>query len=181
MPIEIEKKFRLSKTQRGIVRQRLEQIGARHQRDDVEENTLYSGDQLDPGHAVLRLRRVNRKAILTFKERLPSNSDIKHQLEDETEVKDADAMNAILNSLGFSPSVVYEKRREQWRIGKANVVIDELPFGVFMEIEADETEVLQVEELLGIKRLKVEPATYPQLAVKHGKPVNDIIECRFKH
>ena len=180
MPIEIEKKFRLTKAQRDQVRKRLTQIGARCERNDFEENTLYSGDSIDFARSVLRLRRVNRTAILTFKERLPSTSDIKRQLEDETEVRDADAMNAILNALGFTPSLVYEKRRERWRLGEAEVVIDELPFGVFMEIEADESDVREIERELAMKRLRVEQATYPQLTMKYGQLVGDVIESRFK-
>ena len=180
MPIEIEKKFRLSKTQREHVRERIKEIGARHERDDTEENTLYTSDSLDLSRCVLRLRRVNRRAILTFKERLPSNSDIKHQLEDETEVKDAEAMDAILNALGFTPSIVYEKRREHWKLGNAHIVIDELPFGLYMEIEADESAVRAIEQRLAIKRLRVEEATYPQLSMKHGKRVGDVVESRFR-
>ncbi|HLA10420.1 MAG TPA: class IV adenylate cyclase [Pyrinomonadaceae bacterium] len=180
MPIEIEKKFRLSAAQRKFVRQRLKHIGARHERDDVEENTLYTGNSLVLGRSILRLRRVNRTAILTFKERLPSDSDIKHQLEDETEVKDPEAMEAILGALGFTASLVYEKRREGWKLGKAKVVIDELPFGLFMEIEADEPKVREIERKLAVKGLRVEGKTYPQLTMKHGKRVGEVMEARFK-
>ena len=119
MPIEIEKKYRLTRKQRESVLHRLPEIGAKLRGKDLEENTLYGGQSLDISRAVLRLRRVSNYAILTYKERFPTSSSIKHQREDETRVADAEAMDAILDALGFTPALVYEKRRETWRLGKA--------------------------------------------------------------
>jgi predicted adenylyl cyclase CyaB len=180
MPVEVEKKYRLSKTQRNSVRKRLKELGALHLREDFEENVLYTGNSLDFERSALRLRYVNKTAILTYKERLPSTSDTKQQIEDETAVTNPEAMNAILNSLGFTAALVYEKRREHWALRRAQVVIDELPFGLFMEIEADESEVREVERMLAIKRLQAETATYPQLTMRHGKRVGGLIESRFR-
>jgi adenylate cyclase class 2 len=129
---------------------------------------------------VLRLRRVGKQAVLTYKERFPTSSTIKHQREDETRVDDPQAMELILEALGFTPALVYEKRRETWRIGKTEIVIDELPFGLFMEIEGTEQGIREVESKLAIKRLKSEAATYPQLALKHGINRGGITEARFR-
>jgi adenylate cyclase class 2 len=164
--IEIEKKYRLTRKQRDEVLQRLPKIGAKRKGQEFEENTLYAGDGLDTGRSVLRLRRIGKRGILTFKERFPTRSDIKHQREDETSVGDPDALELILDALGFTPALVYEKRRETWMLGKAEIVIDELPFGLFMEIEGPEQEIRSVESKLAIKRLRTEPATYPQLTAK---------------
>ncbi len=180
MPIEIEKKYRLTKKQREKVLERLVEIGGKLKTTDFEENTLYSGDGIEPGRSVLRLRRVGERAILTYKERFPTASTIKHQQEDETEVGDADALDAILQALGFTPTLVYEKRRMSWRLGDAEIVVDELPFGLFMEIEASETDIRDVERKLAIKDLKAEPSTYPQLTVQYGKKHRGVIEARFK-
>ncbi|HKZ80837.1 MAG TPA: class IV adenylate cyclase [Pyrinomonadaceae bacterium] len=179
MSIEIEKKYRLTKTQRERVVERLPEIGARLRGEEFEENTLYSGDNLELSRSVLRLRRVGKGAILTYKERLPKASSIKHQREDETRVDDPEAMDAILDALGFTPALVYEKRRQRWRLAKAEIVIDELPFGLYMEIEASESDIKMIERKLGIKGLKAEPATYPQLTLKHGKRYASVIEARF--
>lgn len=179
MAIEIEKKYRLTKQQREDVLQRLPLIGAKRKGEEFEENTLYAGATLDVGHAVLRLRRVGKRGILTYKERFPTRSDIKHQREDETRIDDPEAMELILDALGFTPALVYEKRRETWRLGKTEIVIDELPFGLFMEIEGTEQGIRDVESKLGIKRLRTEPATYPQLSLKHGIDHGGVIESRF--
>jgi adenylate cyclase class 2 len=179
VPIEIEKKYRLTKKQRDEILGRLPKIGATSHGEEFEENTLYGGEALEPGRSVLRLRRVGEKAILTHKERFPSTESIKRQREDETTVGDPDAMEAILDSLGFAPALVYEKRRSTWRLGDAEIVIDELPFGLFMEIEASEPEIKEIERKLAVKGLRAENATYPQLTRLHGKPYGSVIEARF--
>ena len=132
------------------------------------------------GSCALRLRRVGARAILTFKQRLPTKSSIKHQQEEETEVANAEAAHAILTALGFRPALVYEKRRTRWQLGRAEIVIDELPFGLFMEIEATEKEIARVEALLGIEDLPAVMETYPTLTARLGKERKGIVEARFR-
>lgn len=179
MGLEIEKKYRLTKKQREDVLQCLPRIGAKRQGEEFEVNTIYAGETLDVARSVLRLRRVGKRGILTYKERFPTRSTIKHQREDETRVDDPDAMELILDALGFTPALVYEKRRETWALGRTEIVIDELPFGLFMEIEGTEQGIRDVESRLAIKRLRTEAATYPQLSVKHGTDHGGVIESRF--
>lgn len=179
MSIEIEKKYRLTKKQREKVLQRLPQVGAKRKGQDFEVNTIYTGETLDVGRSVLRLRRIGNRGILTYKERFPTHSAIKHQREDETGIDDPDALELILVALGFTPALIYEKRRETWRLGKTEIVIDELPFGLFMEIEGTENEIQDAESKLAIKRLKTETATYPQLTLKHGNDYGGVVESRF--
>ena len=114
-----------------------------------------------------------------LKQRLPSKSSIKHQQEEETEVANAEAAHAILTALGFRPGLVYEKRRTRWQLGRAEVVIDELPFGLFMEIEGTEKQIARVEALLGIEDLPAVMETYPMLTVRLGKERKGIVEARF--
>ncbi len=110
--IEVEKKFRLTKRQRDAVLKRLPEVGASLEREEFEENTLYSGEALSSASCVLRLRRVGAKATLTYKRRLPTSSPIKQQREEETGIADPEAMEAILAALGLTPAMVYEKRRQ---------------------------------------------------------------------
>lgn len=179
MSIEIEKKYRLTKRQRVEVLRRLPQIGAKRKGEEFEVNTLYASETLDLGRSILRLRRIGKRGILTYKERLPTRSDIKQQRENETRVDNPDELELILAALGFSPALVYEKRRETWRLGKVEIVIDELPFGLFMEIEGTEQGIREVESKLAIKRLRSESATYPQLSLKHGIDSDGVVEARF--
>ena len=180
MPIEIEKKYRLTRDQRRAVEKRMRALSVKPRPVEFEENTIYRGGNLKPGTRALRLRRVNGRAILTFKERFPTKSPIKHQDENETGLADADATHAILNALGFKAALIYEKRRTRWDVGKATVVIDELPFGLFMEIEASEKEILRVEKKIGAEDFEAVTETYPTLTAKFGKHRKGIIEARFK-
>ena len=180
MAIEIEKKYRLTNKQHETVRRRLPEIGAKSPGLEFEENTLYAGNGLDVGRTILRLRRVGDCAILTYKKRLPTSSLIKHQREEETRVDDPEALNSILAALGFTPAMVYEKRRETWMLGKVEIVIDELPFGLFMEIEGTESDIRAVETKLAVKNLKAETLSYPELTLENGKKSRGVIEARFK-
>lgn len=179
MPIEIEKKYRLTKKQRDEVLDRLPAIGAKRKGDDFEVNVLYTGETLDVTRSVLRLRRIENRGVLTYKESLPAYLDMKLRRENETRVDDPDAMELILEALGFLPALVYEKRRETWRLGPTEIVIDELPFGLFMEIEGSEKDIREVETKLAIKRLRTEPLSYPRLVLKHGAENGGVIESRF--
>lgn len=179
MAIEIEKKYRLTKQQRTELTERLREIGAQYWGEAFEENTLYEGGAVDLNRNVLRLRRVGETATLTYKERLAVNSDAKHQREEETKIGNPAAMQSILEAVGFAARVVYEKRRHTWQLGDTEIVIDELPFGLFLEIEGSEDGIAAVEQKLGIEKLELESATYPQLTRKLGSRVGDMIEARF--
>ncbi len=179
MPIEVEKKYRLTATQRDEVRARLPQLGAKCEGEEFEVNTLYTGDAVELNQAVLRLRRIDNRALLTYKERVGTRTDIKEQLELETGVDNPDALEFILEALGYYPALLYEKRRETWRLGATEIVVDELPFGLFMEIEGEEQSIRDIESRLAIKRLTAEESTYPRLTMKHGTNIAGVIEARF--
>jgi adenylate cyclase, class 2 len=180
VPIEIEKKYRLTQGQRRAIEKRLRELGYKPKQVEFEENTIYRGGNLEFGRRAMRIRRVNGEAILTFKERIPTKSPIKHQKENETRVSDARATNEILSALGFAPALIYEKRRTRWDIGKAKLVIDELPFGLFMEIEASERDIKRVEKLIDGGKLPAVNETYPSLTANVGKKNRKgIVEARF--
>jgi predicted adenylyl cyclase CyaB len=182
MPIEIEKKYRLTTKDRRALEKRMRELGYEAKPVEFEENTIYGGDRLNSGGYALRLRRINgnERAYLTLKRRIPTRSPIKHQEEHEVTVADPDCLNRILNSLEYHPALVYEKRRARWKVGHAKVVIDELPFGLFMEIEASVKEIRRVERLIGAKDLPAVIETYPTLTAKLGKKRRGVIEARFK-
>ncbi len=180
MGIEVEKKYRLTGESRASLIERLRESGATPEGEELEENTLYAGGQLDVSRQVLRLRRVGARAVLTFKERGDSSAALKRYREDETSVGDAAAMADILDALGYRPALVYEKRRATWQWRGAEIVVDELPFGLFVEIEGEESVITEVEGLLGLTEDDAESSTYPELARRYGQKRGDLIEVRFK-
>ncbi len=180
MAIETEKKYRLNGAQREQVLAKLKEIGAVFSREDFEVNELYGGGILDEKRAVLRLRKIEGKTILTYKQRIDNNSAIKRQIEHETEIADAAAIEMIIESLGFEKAIVYEKRRQTWHFRETEIVLDELPFGLFMEIEGSIAEITSVERLLKAEDFETEHETYPRLTAKLGKQNGQLIEARFK-
>ncbi|HEX8775937.1 MAG TPA: class IV adenylate cyclase [Pyrinomonadaceae bacterium] len=180
MSIEIEKKYRLTRDEHERLLRRLAQVQATPYGKRFEENTLYAGGALDPQTEVLRLRRVGDRAILTYKRRFASESPIKHHREEETAVEDAQSLAQILYALGYAPALIYEKRRAIWRIANAEVVLDELPFGLYLEIEGDEHSIHEVEELLELTGAEAEMSSYPSLTRLHGQKRGDLIEARFQ-
>ncbi|HEX8142643.1 MAG TPA: class IV adenylate cyclase [Pyrinomonadaceae bacterium] len=180
MGIEIEKKYRLTREQQARLLLRLAEVKATPHGKEFEENTLYSGGTLDPQTEVLRVRRKGDGAVLTYKRRFASSSSIKHNREEETAVENPEALAGILDALGYRPALVYEKRRATWQVGEAEVVLDELPFGLYLEIEGDEQMIMEVEQLLGLADVEAELSTYPELARLYGEQRGDLIKARFQ-
>lgn len=179
MPIEIEKKYRLSIEQREYVLKNLEEIGAKYLREDFETNYIYGGGILEEQKSVLRIRKTGEKSLLTYKRNLKTLSGIKQHIEHETEISDAEAVEKIIENLGFELGLIYEKRREIWRFRNVEIVLDELPFGFYMEIEGKITDIGSAEMLLDIEDYEVEPETYPKLTFDLGKRNGNLIEARF--
>lgn len=180
MSIEIEKKYRLSDEQRKFVLEALEESAAKYEGEDFEENLLYRGGALDEKNAVLRIRKIGAKAILTYKRRIQNEFDIKQQIEHETLVENPAELEKIIENLGFRKKLIYEKRRKTWRFREVEIVLDELPFGIFMEIEGSITAIREAEMILDIEDFTVEHKTYPRLTAESGIANGDLIEARFE-
>ncbi len=177
--LEIEKKYRISQDRRREIVTSLNEVGAVFVGEDFEENTIYGGDALERTGGVVRIRRTQEHAVLTFKRRVGNQTDVKQQVEYETEISDSDAAARILAELDLRPKLIYEKRRQTWNLKSTEVVLDELPFGLFMEIEGSITAIREVEMLLGIDDLETEHETYPRLTAALGTRSGEIIEARF--
>jgi adenylate cyclase class 2 len=85
---------------------------------------------------VLRLRR-DRRQTLTFKRALASPET---RSETELEVDNLEAARSLLLGLGYVPIFIYEKHREVLALDDTQVMLDELPFGTFVEIEGPSLE-----------------------------------------
>lgn len=179
MAIEIEKKYRIDKKRLVELTAKLGELGAAFSYETFEENYLHRGGLLDPANAVLRLRKTEARTILTYKEKVVTENDFKHQIEFETEVSDVDATESIIEKLGYKLSVIYEKHRKSWHFGNVEVVLDELPFGYYMEIEGSMEDIITVEKLLGADKLDLEARGYPRLTLKYGKLIDGVTESRF--
>ena len=179
MADEIEKKYRLTVEQKTLVEERLVELGAEYSGEDFEENVLFAGGDLLAREAVLRLRRIGARTILTFKERVSHENGIRHYREHETEIGDFAEGVAVFEGLGYRPALVYEKRRKTYRLREAEIVLDELAFGDYMEIEGSFAVIGELEKLIGAADFAVETETYPHLTRRLGVKTDDLIEARF--
>lgn len=179
MAIEVEKKYRISREDATRIGKLLREAGAADHGEAFEENTIYRGKKLDKIGGVLRIRRTNGKSLFTFKKRIEGQHEAKTQIEHESEVGNPDEIAEILDQLGFKKKLIYEKRRETWKFRDVEIVFDELPFGLFMEIEGPLTAIVEAEMLLDLEFLEVVHETYPRLTVQNGVEVNGVFEARF--
>ena len=99
---------------------------------------------------VLRLRQDDA-ARLTFKADERVVDGIASRFEAEVEVSDFALMDVILQRLGYEVALIYEKYRTTYELDGAEVVLDELPFGNFTEIEGDAATIERVVEQLGLR------------------------------
>ncbi len=180
MNIEIEKKYRLDAAQTELVCATLQKLNAQYIGEDFEVNNLFGGGALAKQQAILRLRNISGRTILTYKRRVESNFDVKQSIEHETEVENAEAIENIITCLGFERIIVYEKRRRTWKFREVEVVLDELPFGLFMEIEGSIMGIAEAEMFLGAEDFEVVHETYPNLTLSFGKVIGGVTESRFE-
>ena len=152
MPQEIEIKFPVSNLRR--LQGRLREAGFRLVTPSQHEvNTLYDlpGEKLRKRRELLRLRSYGKSWKLTH---TSGGKAGRHssRLELETGVTDGSKMDAILRSLGYSPTFRYEKFRAEWADGRGQVVVDKTPIGDFCEIEGSPRWIDQTAKKLGVNR-----------------------------
>lgn len=141
---------------------RLEAAGAvlEHPRT-YEHNIRYDtpGGDLSRRYVVLRLRRDTR-VRLTYKGPGSISEGIMSRFEAEVTVDDFETMDGILRALGYVPFMIYEKYRTTYRLGEVEVVLDEMPFGNFCEIEGPRAAIEAALDALGL-------AEYPRIGTSY--------------
>lgn len=116
--------------------------------------------QLSARRQVLRLR-ADAHDRLTFKSEADSVVDgIIRREEYEVTVSNYDAMRTILARLGFAPYMTYEKYRTSYHYANTEVVLDELPYGRFIEIEGEHAAIEQVIRALDLSAAPRIAASY---------------------
>jgi adenylate cyclase class 2 len=129
---------------------------------DDAEGTLFASD------CGLRLRRQiigdSESIILTYKGPR-QDARFKSRQEIEIEVSDFEVAAQLLTALGYEKALVFEKRRQVWRLADCEVCFDELPLlGSFVEIEAPgESQIGDVLEKMELVHLGHVNESYAQL------------------
>jgi adenylate cyclase class 2 len=101
-----------------------------------ERNVRYeNGEQSFSAQGIVLRLRQDTRVRLTYKDPGVIKSGALERFEAEVTVDDFDGMDIILRRLGFQPYIIYEKYRTTYRLGDAEIVLDEMPYGHFIEIE----------------------------------------------
>lgn len=149
--VEIEVKFYVR--QLSKLEERLKARGARLVQPRTHELNLRfdtpEGD-LTAQRRVLRLRR-DQKAWLTYKGPSQPGLTVGVRQEIEFEVSSFEEAKNFLKALGYQIYILYEKYRQVYAVDDVLVMLDELPFGHFAEIEgADAKTIEKAADLLGL-------------------------------
>ena len=178
--LEIEVKFLIDDF--NELRDRLLQLGAEIKTPRTyEQNIIFDNawQGLARQGKLLRLRQ-DAGARMTYKGGSPyqANSEVRVREEIEVSVEDFARTVAILEKIGFERQVVYEKYRETFCIGKVEAVIDEMPFGSFIELEGSEEEIRSTADILQLdwKKRIIDNylALHSRLKKRYGLAFDDI-------
>ena len=180
---EVEIKLRVADAL--ALRRRLRALGARKLGRVLEKNTLYdtpTGLLARKGYLVrLRLNnpstalRAGSNGELTYKgpaQKGESKLGKRYKIREERNwpVPDAGLAARMLLSLGLYPGFRYEKRRTVYRLpglAKLQVMLDETPIGVFLELEGPKPAIDRAARLLGYTPADYVTSSYYALYLGH--------------
>ena len=132
-------------------------------------------------YRVLRLRQ-DEQARFTFKGPSEENEGgILSRREIEFIVEDFESAKQFLEALGFEAVVFYEKFRTTYEINNIHIMLDELPYGEFVEIEGENVDAIHnVANLLGLNWEAMIKAGYHALFERAAGKYNlDISQLSF--
>ena len=184
--MEVEAKFHVADL--PALRHRLIAAGGIIARERVYEKNIrleIDGNRLLVQGQLLRLRQDGRN-VLTFKGMPPAGtrSEVKVREELEITVSDFDTALAIFQRLGYEPAQIYEKYRETFHFESLELVLDELPYGDFVELEGEEVAIKAAAARLELdwsRRLNTNYlALMGQLIELHNLPFSDLTFRNFQ-
>jgi adenylate cyclase class 2 len=140
---ETEIKFYVGDVEK--VEARLTKLGAQLIQPRVHETNLRfdtAQRSLRSEGKVLRLR-MDTSPKMTFKGPGQLTDGVISRKEIEFEIANFDAGKELIESLGYEIMFFYEKYRRTYEIHNLHVMLDELPYGDFVEIEGEDPEEIR--------------------------------------
>ncbi|SRR6266498_583385 len=125
--------MRLQELQAHLIQPRVLETNLRF---DLPDNSFRSSGR------VLRLRR-DTESKLTYKGASQNRSGVLDRQEIEFVVSDFEKARQFLEALGFRQTMFYEKYRATYEFDDLSIMLDELPYGDFVEIEGEDVEQIQ--------------------------------------
>lgn len=123
----------------------LTQKGVKKVSEGLQRTTRMDTPNLDLEKRNTFLRvRTGGKDIVTLKKKTKSQGEVFERQELETEVKDPEVLADIFANLGFTRRFIMEKYRIDYEYKGTKISLDELPFGMFIEIEGEPENIKKV-------------------------------------
>ncbi len=140
--------------------------------------------RLTKNFQVLRLRQ-DQSVHLTYKGPADPSSEVSVRPEIEFEVSDLASARQFLEALGYQVTITYEKYRTTYRLENTEIVLDELPYANFVEIEgADFVSIKRIANQLGLdwkQRIKLSYlAIFYQLKEKFHLSASNLLFSELK-
>lgn len=144
----------------------------------LEVNIYHDSDDIDLRRkgAILRLRQVGGRCILTFKGRLEGegrgeSGKYKSREEIEVSVSDFAHCQVILERIGYRPVFRYEKYRTEFKRERETGIatLDETPIGVFLELEGAPEWIDRTAHELGFSEADYIVLSYGALYLEHRR------------
>jgi len=154
--LEIEIKIKIDQVD-AIRKQLLLLKFHQSEKEYFESNIVFDTpvQKLSKSDSLLRLRKKNKSAILTFKKKIvPGEPDYGYKIRNEIEsvVSNDESIQKILFALGYEIYFIYEKYREVYRKNNVIVTLDRTPIGDFIEIEGDKDRIDEIAHLMGFEK-----------------------------
>ncbi len=161
---EIEAKFYVQDLKK--VETRIRELDARLIQPRVLETNIrfdLPDSRLRSTGQVLRLRR-DTEARLTYKDSGKSEQGVVNRTEIEFIGSDFDRAKLFLEALGYQEFFTYEKYRTTYDLQNCHIMLDEMPYGNFVEIEGENSESIHaVVKSLNLDLRASILASYPAL------------------
>jgi adenylate cyclase, class 2 len=141
--LETEAKFYIRNLNK--VRSRLKELKAHLVQERILETNVrfdLPGAPLRAQGRVLRLRQ-DTSPKLTYKSASIKEQGVLSREEIEFAVEDFEKAKRFLEALGYQKLVYYEKYRTTYELAEEMIMLDELPYGNFVEIEGNTVDAIR--------------------------------------
>lgn len=117
--------------------------------------------------------RAGSKNTITLKEKIGEDTTVRQRKETEFEIEDVDKMAYILEKIGLNYVRIMEKYRLNLKYKGAVLSIDEMPFGLYLEIEGEEEQINNIAVELGYSLDNKILGTYWDIFEDHKKETGE--------
>lgn len=128
----------------------------------MEKTIRYDNDDLKYSNNGIFIRtKSGMKNVLTLKE-IPTDSSNTsfERITTEIEVDNINKIGYILEKMGLTKKFIMEKYRLFFKYDNVDILIDELPFGIYLEIKGEDNEINRVTKMLNIDEADLIKMTY---------------------